>query len=149
MLPLYQVRLNIVRAYINYITELYPNEEDGADRLLLVLRIYRWHLGRSGIHRPLSFDHLQMAKTGVRQAELILQDIQENEPELMNGWYAGCPASNQGQHLANLLCELILEFTQTIIANENLFPELKQAFDRERAEYRRMKHEAEKAESLK
>lgn len=143
-----QLRLNILRAYISHVQNLYPNEEDGADRLLLVLRIYEWHLNRMHSKHSVSFDQLTMLKTGVRQAELLLNDILLNESNNMTNWFAGCTAENTAQELANLTSEVIEELTQEIAANEALYPELKFVFDRERAQYRARYEEAVEAEAL-
>jgi hypothetical protein len=151
MLSIQKIQLNICDAYLAWVRELYPNEEDGADRLILVLRIYRWHLHRYAIHatpKALTLNQLQMFKTCIRTAELLIADIHENEPEMMSGWYMGCLTDNQAQRLANLMWEICLELTKEIQANEELYPDLKPAFDRERATYRRMKFEAEQAMSL-
>jgi hypothetical protein len=137
-----QMQLNAVRAYIAWVKELYPNKEDGADRLLMVLQIYEWQLRRAKDRKPVNPDQMATLKHGIREAELLYSDIIENEAEEMSGWYAGCVPTNQAQRLCNLLCELILEFTQEVIANEALYPALKPMFDRERAQYRKLKEEA-------
>jgi hypothetical protein len=140
-----QIQLNAVHAYIAWVRDLYPNEEDGADRLILVLQIYEWQLRRYKNLKPVNPDQMATLKHGIRTAELILDDIWVNEPEMMQGWYMGCPSQNEAQRLANLLWQITLEFTKEIQANEELYPALKPMFDRERAEYRRMKDEAEEA----
>ena len=145
MISIQELQLNIVRAYISWVRELYPNEEDGADRLILVLRIYEWHLRRYAQRKPATPDQIATLKHGIRQAEILLLDIFENEPAMMAGWYLGCIEKNEAQRLANLLSQLSLELTKEVIANEALYPALKPMFDRERAEYRRMKAEAEGA----
>jgi hypothetical protein len=52
MLSIRQLNLNICSAYLAWVQELYPNEEDGADRLILVLKIYQWHLRRYAKKAP-------------------------------------------------------------------------------------------------
>jgi hypothetical protein len=148
MLSIQQIQLNTVRAYSAHIKALYPNEEDGADRLLMVLRIYEWHLVRYQTNLPATLDQLGTLKHGIRQGELLLLDIQENEPELMEGWRVGCTSTNEAQFLANLLWELIMSLTQEIVHTEELHPGLKAEFDRERAEYRVMLEDALEAEAL-
>jgi len=141
-----QIQLNTVRAYSAHIKALYPAEEDGADRLLMVLRIYEWQLVRFQRNLPATLDQLGTLKHGIRQGELLLVDIQENEPELMAGWDVGCSPSNDAQFLANLLWELILSLTKEIVQTEELHPGLKEQFDRERAEYRVMLSDALESE---
>ena len=91
---------------------------------------------------------LETIKHCVRQAEIILQDIQENEPVMMIGWYMGCIATNPAQRLCNVLSSLLLELTKEIVHTEEQYPELKFAFDRERASYRRLKNEYDQAVSV-
>ena len=146
MLNIRQLNLNICTAYLAWVRELYPNEEDGADRLITVLRIYRWQLRRyvkQAIPAPLTLDQIQMYKTGIRISECLLEDINENEPEAMHGWYWGSHEQNQAQRLANILCDLIMEFTKEITEAELQHPALKKQFDDERAEYRAMKDAAD------
>jgi hypothetical protein len=138
-----QIQLNAVRAYIDWVHELYPNKEDGADRLILVLQIYEWQLLRSAKPKPVNPDEMATLKHGVRTAELVLNAIQENEPARMQGWYLGCTPQNQAQKVANLLWEIVMSFTAEIQENEALYPALKPMFDGERAAYRRMLEEAE------
>jgi hypothetical protein len=143
-----QIQLRAVRAYLVWVDELYPDKVDGADRLILVLRIYEWQLRRSAKPMPVNPDQMATLKHGVRTAENLLHDIQENEPAMMKDWYLGCTPQNQAQRLAHLLWEIVLELTKEIQANEALYPELKFAFDRERAKYRRMLEEAREAEAF-
>jgi hypothetical protein len=143
-----EIQLRAVRAYMDWVDKLYPDKIDGADRLILVLRIYEWQLRRSAKPKPVNPDQMGTLKHGVRTAEILLNDIQENEPEMMKDWYLGCTPQNQAQKLANLLWQLVMSFTAEIQENEALYPELKFAFDRERAQYRRMLEEAREAEAF-
>jgi hypothetical protein len=140
-----EIQLNAVRAYIAWVRELYPNEEDGADRLILVLQIYEWQLLRYKNLKPVNPDQMATLKHGIRTAELILEDIQANQPEMMQNWYLGCTPQNEAQRLANTLWQITMAFTAEVQENESLYPALKPMFDRERAEYRRMKEAADEA----
>lgn|ERR1700733_493011 len=140
-----EIQLRAVRAYIAWVKELYPNEEDGADRLIHVLRIYEWQLRRSAKPKPVNPDQMGTLKHGVRTAEILCHDIQENEPEMMKDWYLGCTPQNQAQKLANLLWQIVMAFTAEIQENEQLYPALKPMFDKERADYRAMKDAADEA----
>lgn len=148
LLEINQVSLQVVTAYIAHIKSLYPDPDDGAERLLLVLRIYRWHIARYHENTAVTFDELMTLKHGIRETELLLEDIFESEPQRLQGWYHGRKPENQAQRLVNLLSELILELTKEIQANEDLFPELKFAFDRERAQYRASLEAAREAEQI-
>ena len=138
-----QIQLNAVRAYIAWVRELYPDEVDGADCLILVLRIYEWQLRRYALNRPATLDELSTLKHGIGEAEILINAIHENEPASMQGWYIGCNPTNQAQRLCSLLWQLVMSLTQEIVETERQHPALKPAFDRERAEYRRLKNEAE------
>jgi hypothetical protein len=70
---------------------------------LMVLRIYEWQLVRLQRNLQATLDQLGTLKHGIRQGELLLLDIQENEPELMAGRHLGSTSSNDAQFLANLL----------------------------------------------
>ena len=145
MIAKHQVELNVCRAYFRYV-EQRKTPDDSTQDLLLVLQIYEWQLLRKSKRIPLKLDQLSTLKHGIRLAERIHLSTIEAEPSLMAGWYAGYIPNNQPQMMANLLCELILEFTKEIVANEALYPELKFAFDRERAQYRTMLYDAQEAD---
>jgi hypothetical protein len=142
------VAIQLVDAYIKQIEDEYRGHEDEAGSLVLVLKIYKMSLRQKHKREVISPDMLATYKHGVRQAELLLNNLTENEPELMVGWYIGIEAQNAAQRLANILWELVLELTQQIMATEAMFPELKPAFDRERRQYRKMLEEAREAEAL-
>jgi hypothetical protein len=127
---------------------MYADDLTETDRPIVVLKIYEWHLRRYRDRKPLNPDQMATSKHGIRQAELLLHDIWENVPEDMQGWYMGCKERNQAQRLANLLWQIVMELTKEIQANEALYPELKFAFDRERAQYRQMLEEAREAEAF-
>jgi hypothetical protein len=143
-----QISLKLLGAFISHIEDRYPDEasrKDGADNLLTVLRIYKWHLMQYAQCKAATWDQLATLKHGAREAELILVDILENESARMAGWYSGGTAKNTAQRIANMLSQIILELTKEITLNEEIYPELKDAFDRERESYRKMKSEAEEA----
>lgn len=143
-----QLQLNAVRAYIDWVGQLYADKPYEADRLILVLRIYEWQLRRAVTPKPVNPDQMATLKHGVRTAENLLNDIQENEPARMQDWCFGCTPQNQAQKLANLLWEIVMSLTAEIQENEQLYPALKPMFDRERAEYRRMKRAALEADRI-
>ena len=144
MLSIRQINLNVCTAYITWVQELYADNLAEADRLLLVLNIYQWHLRRYADRKPATPDQMGTMKHEIRQSELLLEDIHENEPEMMQGWHVGCKEKNQAQRLANLMWEIIMELTMEVQENEALYPALKPEFDRERASYRKMKNAAER-----
>jgi hypothetical protein len=148
MISVPEMQVNIVRAYRKHIEEMYADNFAEADRLILVLKIYEWHLRRYRDRKPLNPDQMVTSKYGIRHAELLIHDIWENVPEDMQGWYMGCKERNQAQRLANLLWQIVMELTKEIQANEALYPALKPMFDRERAKYRRMLEDAGEAEAF-
>jgi len=148
MLSTHQLDLKVCTAYITWVEELYADNPHEADRLLLVLKIYQWQLRRSANPKPVNPDQMATLKHGVRQAEILMEDIHENESEDMKDWYLGCKENNQAQRLVNLLWEIVMSLTAEIQENEALYPALKPMFDRERAAYRRMKEAADEAMSL-
>jgi hypothetical protein len=84
-----QTQIRAVRAYINWVDELYPDKVDGADYLILVLRIYEWQLRRYALNKPATLDQLGTLKHGIRTAEIVINAIHENEAEMMKGWRLG------------------------------------------------------------
>lgn len=141
-----EVSLRLIRLYIAHIESLFTDDPKDAEKVTMVLQVYKLSLIRRSKPHAVDFDWLWLLKHNLRQAEDILVEILENEQECMQGWFMGCQATNQLQHLSNVLSELILEFTKEIVQTEEMFPHLKPEFDRERSEYRRMKAEAEEAE---
>jgi hypothetical protein len=139
-----QIQLNAVRAYIDWVRKLYPTEEAGAASLIMVMQIYEWHLRRYQLKSPATLDELSTLKHGIREAEILIHAIHDNEPSRMQGWYLGCNPANQAQSLCSLLWQLVMSLAQEIVETEGQHPALKPMFDRERAEYRRMKTEAER-----
>ena len=140
-----KLSLQILKAYIEYIKDLYKENPAEASNLLLVLDIYKCHLMLLPKRKAASGETLQMFKHGVRMAGNLIEEIIENEPLRAQGWYWGCTPTNQVQRLANILCEIIMELTKIIAANEALYPHLKDAFDRERAEWYAMAEAAREA----
>jgi len=141
-----EIQLRAVRAYIAWVEQLYPNKEDGADRLILVLRIYEWQLRRYALNKPATLDQLGTLKHGIRTAEILINAIHENEAEMMEDWRLWCKPKNQAQSLCSLLWKIVTALTQEVQETERRYPELKDAFDSERASYRKMKDEAEEAD---
>jgi hypothetical protein len=134
MIPVSQIQLNVVRAFTKHVQEQYPDPTYESKKLLLVLQIYEWHLVRFSKKKACIFDELSTLKHGVRQAELFIVEIAEN------------PSESGTQLWAELLQAIVMDLTEEIAANEALYPEMKPAFDRERARYRQMKQDAEEAE---
>jgi hypothetical protein len=148
MISIQQMQLNIVRAYIDWVDELYPDKVDGADRLILVLKIYEWQLRRYELKKLATLDQLGTLKHGIRIAEILINAIHENEAEMMKGWRLGCKPKNQAQSLCSLLWQIVMALTAEVVETERLYPELKPMFDRERVRYRQMKDAAEEAGQL-
>jgi hypothetical protein len=127
---------------------LYPDKVDGADRLILVLRIYEWQLRRFALNKPAALDQLGTLKHGIRTAEILINSIHENEAAMMEDWRLGCKPENQAQSLCSLLWQIVMALTAEVEENERLYPELKPIFDKERAQYRQMKDAADEANAL-
>jgi hypothetical protein len=141
-----EIQLRAVRAYIDWVDELYPDKVDGADRLILVLRIYEWQLRRYALNKPATLDQLGTLKHGIRTAEILIIAIHENEAEMMEGWRLWCKPKNQAQSLCSLLWQIVMALTAEVQETERLYPAFKDSFDRERASYRRMKDAADEAD---
>jgi hypothetical protein len=124
------------------------NKDISGGRFIQVLKIYRWHLLRAERCIPATLDQLGTLKHGIRTAERILESLAVEAADDLEGWYLGCSPANNIHRFANTLWAIIMALTAEVQENERLYPELKDAFDRERANYRKMKDEAEEAESL-
>ena len=140
-----ELSLRLVDSFIEHVKAVYPNLDNGADRLVLILRIYRLSLRRRMNPSATRIEILASLKHGIREAELLLEDIWENESQMMAGWLWGIPANNPAQQLANLLWEVVMTLTQEVMAIEAMFPGMRQGFDREREQYRKMKSDSEEA----
>ena len=121
-----------------------PTDIDGS-RYILLLKIFRWQLLRRERSKPAGLDDLGVLKTGIRNAELLLETVHTNEAAAMEGWHFGCNPKNAQQRFCNFIWMAVLSLTAEVIATERQHPQLKDAFDRERADYRKMKLEAEEA----
>jgi hypothetical protein len=128
-----QIELNVCRAYIRRVQEKFPSGTYMSNRFLLILQIREWQLKRRLRKIPLKIDELSTLKTGIREAEIFLHEIAGGEPK----WVA--------EEITEILCAVILELIKEVVHTEEALPHLKPYFDRERAEYRRMKLEAEEA----
>jgi hypothetical protein len=141
--------LELLNSFLGAVEQYHAaNPDIHSGRYIQVLTIYRWHLLRAKQQKAATLDELPTLKHGVRTAEIILHAIRDLEPEAFEDFYFGCNPQNQPQRFANSLWTIIMSLTMEIQENEHLYPELKDAFDRERAEYRRIKLEAEEAMSL-
>src|SRR5258705_2096402 len=113
-----EIQLRAVRAYITWVDELYPDKVDGADRLILVLRIYEWQLRRYALNKPATLDQLGTLKHGIRTAEILINAIHENEAEMMEDWRLGYKPKNQAQSLCSLLWQIVMALTQEVQETE-------------------------------
>ena len=77
-------------------------------------------------------------KDGVRLADEILQSMQDESSDLLEGWFYGCEPQNMAQRFFNLIKETGLELSWSIMAVEAQYPALKTEFDLERAAYQRI-----------
>jgi hypothetical protein len=143
MISTQQLQLNIVKAYIAHVQELYADEPHEVSRLILVLQIYEWQLRRYRLKKAATLDQLGTLKHGIRTAELILEDVHDNEPQRMQGWFFGCSPKNEAQRLCSLLWQIVVSLTREIVEVERMHHAMKPQFDEERARYRHMKQEAE------
>ena len=140
-----ELSLRLVNSYIEHVRAVYPNLDNGADRLVLILRIYRLSLRRRMKPSAARIEILASLKHAIREAELLLEDIWENESQMMAGWFWGIEPNNPAQQLANLLWEVVMSLTQEAMAIEATFPGMREVFDREREQYRKMKSDSEEA----
>ena len=140
-----ELSLRLVNSYIEHVRAVYPNLNNGADRLVLILRIYRLSLRRRMKPSAARIEILASLKHAIREAELLLEDIWENESQMMAGWFWGIEPNNPAQQLANLLWEVVMSLTQEAMAIEATFPGMREVFDREREQYRKMKSGSEEA----
>ena len=133
MISVPQIQLNICRDYIRHVREIFSTSTYESDRFILILQIREWQLKRRVRNLPLSLDNLQTLKTGIREAEVFLHSLTGGQPKSV------------ADEIADILRLVILELTKEIIHTEEMYPALKPIFDRERAEYRRIKDEADAA----
>ena len=110
--------LEILKAYIAFITASCPDGEDGAEKLLLALRIYKHDLRRRLGIIPAPPNWVYTLHTGRRIAEELLADIFADGREEMAGWHSGSQATNHLQRVTNILLALILELSGEINALE-------------------------------
>ena len=121
----------MVRAYIAHVTAQYAVPTIEVDRLLMILKIYEWQQRRFILKRARGLDNLATLKHGVREAERFLEDFADGK--------------NLPSDAIELVLSIILELTKEIIHTEELYPDMRFIFDRERAHYRTMKNEADEA----
>jgi hypothetical protein len=133
-----QIQLNVCSEFIRQWQETpgaEPPEQD-EERFLMVLKIREWQLRRVCKSDVLKMEHLPTLRHGVRTAELVLHSLQDRPP------------SPEAAELTSLLWMIVMQLTVEIVRTEEQFPHLKDAFDRERAEYRRMYDEAVEADAF-
>jgi hypothetical protein len=136
MISIPQIELNVCNAYIAYLKDKFTVPSYESKTFMFILEIYRWQLRRRVRNIPLKLDQLDTLKTGVRNAEDFLLMIDGGSPRAV------------AEEIAEILRSIILELTKEIVVNEELYPHLKTAFDRERAEYRAMREAALEAERI-
>jgi hypothetical protein len=134
MISTAQIELRTCNAYIAYLKDKFPVPSYESKSFMFILEIYRWQLRRKVRGIPLKLDQLDTLKTGARNAENFLLMIDGGSPRTV------------AEEIAEILRSIILELTKEIVVNEELYPELKSNFDRERAEYRAMREAALEAE---
>ena len=125
-----RITLNLIRLFIADTEGLCSDDEDIADRLLCVLRTYEADLVRHTEDKLTTFDELLDMKEAIRETNELLYDLAESEAQMMQGWHHGITPRNSAQHVANVLSEIHLELSKATLAQEELYPELKFAFDR-------------------
>ena len=130
MISIPQIELNVCNAYIAYLKDKFPVPSYESKKFMFILEIYRWQLRRRVRNIPLKLDQLDTLKTGVRNAEDFLLMIDGGSPRAV------------AEEIAEILRSIILELTEEIVVNEELYPELKPAFDLERRQYRAMREAA-------
>jgi hypothetical protein len=136
--------LTILNSFLGVVEQNYVEEPDiNGGRFIQVLKIYRWHLQRAARGIAATVDQLGTLKHGVRTAERILESLAVEDAEDLEGWYLGCNPANNIQRFANVLWSIIMALTAEIVETERQYPALKELFDNERAEYRRMKEAAD------
>lgn len=137
----FQIRLNLIDLVADFVRGNYsePNPPDeGQDSLFRLLAIYRVDTVRRMQGQPGDLDYLfGTLKVGVRLADEILQTLQDEHSDSLEGWFYGCQPQNPIQGLYNLLKETGLELSWSIMAVEAQYPGLEAGFDAEREDYAR------------
>lgn len=124
------------------------NPDINGGRFIQVLKIYRQHLQRAAKGIAATVDQLGALKHGIRTAERILESLAVEDAEDLDGWYLGCDPANNIQRFANVLWTIIMGLTAEIVETERQYPALKELFDNERANYRKMKEAADEADRV-
>ena len=109
--------LRILKEYIEFIQELYADDPVSARPLIAVFEIYECSLARSSQDRAPTLDQLAAVVQGIGWARRLLNEIIDNEPLRVWGWYWGCKPANRVQRLVSILSELVMDMTQEITAN--------------------------------
>lgn len=143
-------QINFLAGYIATIEHVYADEigEQPSDRLVMVLKIFRFDLKRRVANKPCSLDWLETLKTGVRESARIVENLFELESGAMGGWSIGQPARNTQQGLAAILLVLVNDLAGVIHETEKLYPEMTAQFDAERIRWHQIKSEAEEADRI-
>ena len=126
MISVPQIELNVCRAYIRHVKERFPTGTYLSNRYLLILQIREWQLKRKLLKKPITLENLQTLKTGYRDAERFLFDIDSGHPK------------ETVQEINDILQLIAHEFHSEIVQIEAQHPELDREFAREREEYRQM-----------
>lgn len=130
-----QIQLNAVQLYVRHIEAEVEEEDDEeitkqASRLLLVLGAYCAALERYLAEKLPTFDEFVGLKQTIQIAYELMCDIKQNQPGDMRGWHHGIEPSNNAQHLANVISEIIHEMALCTMQMEESMPAYKLDYQR-------------------
>ena len=126
MISIAQIELNICREYIRHLKETFAPDGYFENRYLQILRIREWQLRRRLLKCIATLDDLQTLKTGHREAERFLLDIDQGSRKDLIA------------EINDILQLIALEFFAEIQQIEEQHPERKAEFAGEREAYRLM-----------
>lgn len=135
----YEIVIRDLEAWAAQIVALYEGaqELEGADDIEAVVHCYTSEIRRRRIeNRDGTLANLAELKRGIRLAASLLQAIQHDEPEAMQGWRYGAMPWNVVQTTYSLVYEIVMELTKSVCQIENEYPHMAQVFDAERAAYK-------------
>ena len=148
-LEILTVRLNLMRAYGEYIRSLYKDTRDteGSEVLLEALAIYEHDIERRIADIDGDFGTLFILKRGIRLAVVLMEATQETEGDALKDWHYNKQPANNVEQVYGLLQQILMELSESVLGIENEYPSMKAEFDQERAEYFEQ-YERRKAEDL-
>lgn len=135
----YESLTHELESWAAQIVALYDGADDleGADDLQRVVHICTADIRRRDVEgRDGTLQDLAELKRGIRLAELLLHEIQQDEPVRMKGWRYGAKPRNIVQSVYERLMQIIMQMTSSVIEIEAEFPDMAEVFDAERAAYR-------------